>query len=155
MIVLRRIGAVQVDAGKAGQCVGDGLSRGIALRVYPDLQDYELCRGYLLSAEGAAVILRSGTGIRMDPSADHAKVVPILDAKQRKLDSVVSDSILDQIRVIERLLREFLRVAEGAQREERFWLAQQALSLVRKFSGRELAELEEIVDWFKTRPPRK
>lgn len=129
---------------------------GVQLRaIYPDLQDYELCRGYLISGEGAAAILRSGTGIRMDPSADHAKVVTILEAKQRKLDSVVSDSILDQIRVIERLLREFLRVADGAQREERFWLAQQALSLVRKFSGRELAELEEIVEWFKTRTPRK
>lgn len=129
---------------------------GVQLRaIYPTLQDYELCRGYLLSEEGAAVILRSGTGIRMDPSADHAKVVPIIEAKQRKLDSVVADSILDQIRVIERLLRDFLNVADGAQREERFWLAQQALSLVRKFSGRELAEIEEIVAWFRRQPPRK
>lgn len=128
---------------------------GVQLRaIYPGLQDYELCRGHLLSQAGAAAILKCGT-TRIDRSADHAKVVPILDAKQRKLDSVVADSILDQIRVIERLLREYLRVADGAQREERFWLAQQALSLVRKFSGRELSELEEIVEWFGRRPPKK
>jgi hypothetical protein len=52
-------------------------------------------------------------------------------------------------------LNEFLHVADGAQSEERFWLSQQALALVRKFSGRELAEFEEIVDWFKNRPKRK
>ena len=49
---------------------------------------------------------------------------------------------------------EFLDAADHAQKEERFWLAQQVLTLVRKFSGRELAELEGIVEWLKRRPPK-
>jgi hypothetical protein len=52
------------------------------------------------------------------------------------------------------VLHEFLDAADHAQKEERFWLAQQVLTLVRKFSGRELAELEGIVEWFKRRPPK-
>ena len=39
-----------------------------------------------------------------------------------------------------------------SSKEERFWLSQQALSLIRKFSGRELSELEEIVEWLKRQP---
>jgi hypothetical protein len=78
----------------------------------------------------------------------------MLDIKQRRLDSVVADSILDQLRVVRDLLHDFLSVATQANSEERFWLSQQVLSLLRKFSGRELAEMEEIVQWFKRRPRR-
>jgi len=120
-------------------------------RIYPALQEVELDRGYLLSQEAASAILRSGAPILSDPSVDLSKVVTILEAKQRKLDSVVADSILDQLRVMTVVFEEILDVASTAQKEERFWLAQQILPLIRKFSGRELAELEEIVDWFKRR----
>jgi hypothetical protein len=126
---------------------------GVQLReIHPSLQPVELDRGCLLSEEAASTILRSGAPIMIDPSADSSKVVTILEAKQRKLDSIVADSIIDQLRVMTLLLQEILDAASAAQKEERFWLAQQVLPLIRKFSGRELAELEEIVDWFKERP---
>lgn len=129
---------------------------GVQLReIHPSLQDPELDRGYLLSEECAAAIVREGTPILSIPTTDLSKVVNIVDIKQRKLDSVVADSVLDQVRIIADLLQEFLNVADKARKEERFWLSQQALSLVRKFSGRELAELEDVVEWFKTRGPRK
>jgi hypothetical protein len=124
---------------------------GVALKnIYPELQAIDLHRGHLLAAEDAHGILR------WTCSADEAglvfsKVVNILDIKQRRLDSVVADSILDQLRVISDLLKEFLNAAEKAQREERFWLSQQVLGLVRKFSGRELSELQDTVEWFKNR----
>lgn len=126
---------------------------GVQLRgIHPSLQPVELDRGYLLSEEAASAILRSGAPIMTDPSADLSKVVTILEAKQRKLDSIVADSILDQLRVMTVLLQDILDAASAAQKEERFWMAQQVLPLIRKFSGRELAELEEMVDWFKERP---
>ena len=81
-------------------------------------------------------------------------MVTILEARQRKLDAVVADSIFDQLRILTNVLHEFLDAADHSQKEERFWLAQQVLTLVRKFSGRELAELEGIVEWFKRRPPK-
>ncbi|MBI4966125.1 MAG: hypothetical protein HY913_22790 [Desulfomonile tiedjei] len=125
---------------------------GVQIRaIHPSLQKVELDRGFLLSDEAAGAILRSGAPILSDPSADLSKVVTILEVKQRKLDSIVADSILDQLRVITALLQHILDAANTAQKEERFWLAQQVLTLVRKFSGRELSEMEEIVDWFKTR----
>jgi hypothetical protein len=128
---------------------------GVQLReIHPSLQPVELDRGCLLSKEAASAILRSGAPIMIDPSADSSKVVTILEAKQRKLDSIVADSIIDQLRVMTLLLQEILDAASAAQKEERFWLAQQVLPLIRKFSGRELAELEEIVDWFKERPTK-
>jgi|GEM_PF-491656 len=129
---------------------------GVQLRqIYPDLQEIELDRGYLVSEQSAGAILKAGMAVALPPSVDSSKVVTILEVKQRKLDSVVADSILDQLAVIAELLNEYRSVAEAAQREERFWLSQQVLTLVRKFSGRELAELREIVDWFKSRPHKK
>ncbi len=123
--------------------------------IHPSLQPMELDRAHALPDEFVEAVLKSGAPILAGRSTDLSKVVSILDIKQRRLDSVVADSILDQIRVIATILNEFLDVADGAQAEERFWLSQQTLSLVRKFSGRELAELEDIVNWFKNRPKRK
>ncbi len=129
---------------------------GVQVRdIHPSLQPVELERGHLLPEDFAGAILKSGAPISPDRSMDLSKVVSILDIKQRRLDSIVADSILDQIRVIATILAEFLTVADGARAEERFWLSQQALVFVRKFSGRELAELEEIVDWFKNRPKKE
>lgn len=124
---------------------------GVPLKhIYPELQAIELHRGHLLGAEEAHGILR--WNFAADEScSDLNKVVNILDIKQRRLDSVVADSILDQLRVISDILKEFLNAAENAQREERFWLSQQVLGLVRKFSGRELSELQGTVEWFKNR----
>ncbi|MFH1115541.1 MAG: hypothetical protein V1792_16660 [Pseudomonadota bacterium] len=128
---------------------------GVQIRdIYPSLQAVELERGHVLPEDFAGAILKSGAPISPDRSVDLSKVVSIVDIKQRRLDSIVADSILDQIRVITTILREFLNVADGARPEERFWLSQQALAVVRKFSGRELAELEEIADWFKSRPKK-
>jgi hypothetical protein len=120
-------------------------------RIYPGLQSVELHRGYLLSESHAAALIKCGTTVTLGPSVDPSKVVTILEVKQRKLDAVVADSILDQLRTVVTMLQEFLMVADSAQKEERFWLSQQVLSLTKKFSGRELAELEEIVEWFKSR----
>lgn len=129
---------------------------GVQLReIWPDLQEYELERGYVLSQESACPIMVTTGTLPQDSSTDSSKVVDIQAVRQRKLDSIVADSVLDQLQVIADLLNEFLSVAEASQREERFWLSQQVLTLVRKFSGRELAELEEIVEWFRRRPPRK
>ncbi len=119
-------------------------------RIYPSLQTIELHRGHLLSEQAVEALLRYRTGAR-----SKSKVVTILEIKQRKLDSVVADSILDQLSIIVNILQKFLNAAEKAQKEEKLWLSQQVLTLVRKFSGRELAELEEIVEWFNSRPTRK
>ncbi len=118
--------------------------------IYPGLQAVELHRGHLLAPEDAQGVLRWTLPLE-DACSDSEKVVNILDIKQRRLDTVVADSILDQLRVISDLLKEFLNAAENAQREERFWLSQQVLALVRKFSGRELSEMQETVEWFKNR----
>ena len=117
--------------------------------IYPPFEVPELKRGFRLSEETAALILRNEC---LSPNKDHncvAKVVTIVEARQRKLDAVVADSIIDQVNVIALLLQDFMSVAHKATREERFWLSQQVLTFVRKFSGRELAELQEILDWFK------
>jgi hypothetical protein len=128
---------------------------GVQLReIYPAFQADELQRGYILPDGHAGAILKGGTPITGGPSIDPSKVVTILEARQRKLDAVVADSIFDQLRILTNVLHEFLDAADHAQKEERFWLAQQVLTLVRKFSGRELAELEGIVEWFKRRPPK-
>jgi hypothetical protein len=86
---------------------------------------------------------------------DFSKVVSILEVKQRRLDYVVADSILGQVRVIRDLLDQFLKLAENVNDEERFWLSQQVLSLLSKFTGRELEELEEMVNWMRTRPRKQ
>jgi hypothetical protein len=128
---------------------------GVQLReIYPAFQADELQRGYILPDGHAGAILKGGTPITGGPSIDPSKVVTILEARQRKLDAVMADSIFDQLRILTNVLHEFLDAADHAQKEERFWLAQQVLTLVRKFSGRELAELEGIVEWFKRRPPK-
>ncbi|AFM27042.1 hypothetical protein [Desulfomonile tiedjei] len=119
---------------------------GVPLKnIYPELQTIELHRGYLLSPEDAQGILRCGLP-GLEP-----KVISILDVKQRRLDSVVADSVLDQLKVLTELFGEFLRAAEDASQEERYWLSQQVLGLLRKFSGRELQELQETVEWFRNR----
>ena len=124
---------------------------GVPLRqIYPALQAVELHRGYLLSKSHAAALIKCGSCVS-SPSVDASKVVTILEIKQRKLDAVVADSILDQLRVVVSILEEFLDVATTAQNEEKFWLSQQILCLMGKISGRELSELEEIVEWFKSR----
>lgn len=126
---------------------------GVQLKqIYPGLQQLEFERGYPISQDIAALILRSGVIKPREEGPDPSKVVTILEVKQRRLDAVVADSILDQLRMISNLLTEILKIADNAQREERFWLSQQLLTLVRKFSGRELSELEDMVEWFKRRP---
>ena len=156
--ILIRDAAILVRFPKGGRDIESAseffdVRTGVQLRqIHPSLQAVELDRGYLLSQEAANAILRSGAPIVSDPAADFSKVVTILEVRQRKLDAIVADSIIDQLQVISDLLRDILNAASTAQKEERFWLAQQVLTLVRKFSGRELSELEDIVDWFKRRP---
>jgi hypothetical protein len=129
---------------------------GVRLRkIYPPLQQVELDRGCRISAEAAGVIIRSSVSGNDKEISDSSKVVTILEARQRKLDSVVADSILDQARLISGILRDFVDVADHCHKEERLWLSQQILSTVRKISGRELSEIQEIVEWFKTIGPRK
>ncbi|MBI5251902.1 MAG: hypothetical protein HY912_20615 [Desulfomonile tiedjei] len=120
---------------------------GVQLKqIYPDLQPIELHRGHVIPSAHAYGIMRRTCEVT---ASEFNKVVNILEVKQRKLDSVVADSILDQLRVISDLLKEFLNAAEKAEKEDRFWLAQQVLGMVRKFSGRELSDLQETVEWFK------
>jgi hypothetical protein len=129
---------------------------GVQLKeIYPEFHYSEIKRGYPLSEESARVIMRWGAPVQIDLETNPSKVVTIVEARQRKLDCVVADSILDQLQVISTIVNDFLMLAKNSHREERFWLSQQALTLVRKFSGRELSELEEIVEWFKERPPKK
>jgi len=129
---------------------------GVELReIYPSLQESELKRGFPISEKSAAGVIRAGLPIGTGPDIDYSKVVTILELKQRKLDSIVADSVLDQVRLIADLLERFLEVADNAQKEERFWLSQQVLTLVRKFTGRELRELQEIVEWFQERGTSK
>ncbi len=119
-------------------------------RIYPELQQIELGRGYVLSDFDAAAILK----YRLN-EANNQKIINIWEIRQRKLDSVVADSILDQLKLITILLQKFVETSDSADKEERLWLSQQILTLVRKFSGRELSELEEIVEWFSSRPKPK
>jgi hypothetical protein len=120
-------------------------------QIYPSLQAVELHRGYLLPKSHGAALIKCGAPVNSGPSEDASKVVTILGMKQRKLDMVVADSILDRVGLVVSLLQEFLDVANTVQKEERLWLSQQILSLMGKFSGRELSEIEEIVEWFKSR----
>ena len=122
--------------------------------IYPPFETSELRKAFKLSEDTAAVILKNENVSTNGDVNQTTKVVTIVEARQRKLDSIVADSIIDQVQVISKLLQDFLCVAQKAPKEERFWLSQQVLTLVRKFSGRELAELQEIVDWFKTLPRR-
>jgi len=128
---------------------------GVQLReIHPTFEATELERGYRLSKEYAASIIADGAPFGAELEPNRSNVVNITDVRQRRLDAVVADSILDQLRVISRLLNKLLQTAEDVPKEERFWLSQQALSLIRKFSGRELSELEEIVEWLKSRPKK-
>ncbi len=123
---------------------------GVQLReIYPPFEPTEVERGYRISKEYAALIFAGGVPFGAELDANRSNVVDITDIRQRRLDSVVADSIFDQLRVISELLNKFLQAAENSSKVERFWLSQQVLSLMRKFSGRELRELEEIVDWLK------
>ena len=128
---------------------------GVQLReIYPPFDVTEIERGYKLSKEYAAVILARGIPFGVELDKNHSNVVDITDVRQRRLDSVVADSIFDQLRIVSGLLEKLLKVAQDSPKEERFWLSQQVLPLTRKFSGRELSELEEIVEWLK-RSPKK
>jgi hypothetical protein len=128
---------------------------GVQLKaIHPPLNSEELERAHQLTEAHGAAIIKSGTTMLVSPLFDSSKIVSILDIKQRRLDSVVADSVLDQLRAVCGVLQRFLDIAEKAQDEERFWLSQQVLTLLGKFSGRELAELEEIADWFTTRPKK-
>lgn len=129
---------------------------GVRLRkIFPPLQEVELERGCHITPDAASVLMKSSSFIREDDSTGVTKVVTILEARQRKLDGVVADSILDQARFISNMLREYVDVADQCTKEERLWLSQQILSTVRKISGRELTEIQEIVEWFKKIGPRK
>ncbi len=126
---------------------------GVPLKqIYPPLESSELGRGYRVSTYSAAAIISGGAPFGAELEENPSKIVNIMDLRQRRLDSVVSESILEQLRVISDLLSKFLDVAEGASKEERFWLSQQVLPILKKFSGRELNELEEIVEWLRRRP---
>lgn len=126
---------------------------GVQLRgIHPPFSTDELSRGHSVPTEQAAVIIASGMPLLGDWSVDLSKVVNILEVKQRRLDSVVADSVLDRVQLIRDMLQDLLNVAATARPEERFWLSRQVLPLLNKFSGRELAELEEILEWMKKRP---
>jgi hypothetical protein len=128
---------------------------GVQLReIYPPFDVTEVERGYKISKEYAALIFAGGVPFGAELDSNRSKIVDITDIRQRRLDSVVADSIFDQLRVISELLNKLLQAAENSSKEERFWLSQQVLSLMRKFSGRELSELEEILDWL-NRSPKK
>ncbi|MEW6347600.1 MAG: hypothetical protein AB1646_00935 [Thermodesulfobacteriota bacterium] len=151
--VLARIPCGLFDAPEPGAVTFFDVRTGVQLKeIHPPLGSGDLTRGHLIPESFAMSILRAGSPLGPDPMRDASKVVPIIEIRQRKLDSVVADSVLDQVRVLRDLLQHVLDVAESAQPEERFWLSQQLLTLIGKFSGRELSELEEILQWFTQRP---
>ena len=153
--ILVRISRANCETGENVQPEFFDVRTGVPLReIHPKFQPTELIRGARLTNEAVAVILGSGVPFGAGGSVDLAKVISILDVKQRKLDSVVADSVLDQLRLISDLLHEFLSVADLAEKEERFWMSQQVLALVRRFSGRELEELQETVLWLRSRGKR-
>jgi hypothetical protein len=122
---------------------------GVKLKnIHPPMTDQDLERGYTIEAPLAQAILETGSAVWTGPDSDPAKVTSILELRQRKLDSVVADSIIDQVRVIHELLKKLLLAAELVRPEEKYWLSQQLLTFVRKFSGRELAEMDEMIEWF-------
>lgn len=153
-VIVRRIHSE--DESPDGQTVEFyDVRTGVRLRkIFPPLQDVELERGCHITPEAACVLMKSSFK-ENDESSEASKVVTILEARQRKLDGVVADSILDQARFISNLLRDFVDVADHCSKEERLWLSQQILSTVRKICGRELTEIQEIVDWFRKIGPRK
>ncbi len=161
--ILIREGAVIVRIVHSGDDSADEMSMefydvrtGVRLRkIYPPLQPVELQKGARISHEDACVIIRAKAFTKEKELSESSKVVTILEARQRKLDSVVADSILDQARLISNILRDFLDVSDHCRKEERLWLSQQILSTVRKISGRELSEIQEIVEWFKKMGPTK
>ncbi len=151
--VLVRIPGGLFEVSEPGAAKFFDVRTGVQLKeIHPPLRPVDLSRGHLIPEGFAISILRSGSPLGADLTRDASKVVPILEIRQRKLDSVVADSVLDQVRVLRDLLQHVLDVADCAHSEERFWLSQQLLTLIGKFSGRELSELEEILQWFKQRP---
>lgn len=161
--ILIREGSILVRIMHSGDELADEQSiefydvrTGVRLRkIYPPLQPVELQKGARISHEAACVIIRTKAFTNENDLSESSKVVTILEARQRKLDSVVADSILDQARLISNILRDFLEVSDHCRKEERLWLSQQILSTVRKISGRELSEIQEIVEWFKKIGPTK
>ncbi len=161
--VLIREGAVIVRVISSSDNSADGLTyefydvrTGVRLRkIFPPLQQVELEKGCRITAEAASILMKSSRFNSDCDSSEASKVITILEARQRKLDSVVADSILDQARLIANILKDFVDVADHCHKEERLWLSQQILSTVRKISGRELSEIQEIVEWFKQIGPRK
>jgi hypothetical protein len=152
-LVLARVPAGRDDVEAADAVEFFDVRTGVQLRgIHPPFNADELSRGHSLLEEQAAVIIASGMPLFGDPSVDLSKVVNILEMKQRRLDSVVADSVLDRVQLIRDMLQDLLNVAAIARSEERFWLSQQVLPLLNKFSGRELSELEEILEWMKKRP---
>lgn len=128
---------------------------GVELKgIHPPLSVEDFVRGFRVSPATGEAIIKSGF-IGWTGQPPDAKVVSLLDVKQRRLDTVVADSILDQLRTITSILQSFLSVADKAGKEERLWLSHQLLTTVRKFSGRELAELEEMAEWLKNKSPKK
>lgn len=119
-------------------------------KLLPELQESELLRAYKVPDQSAVAIIKSGAATGTEPTVDLSRVVSIHDVRQRRLDNVVADSILYQIEVIRDLLDQFLQVAENAGKEDRFWMSQQVLALLEKFSGREMAELEELIEWMRS-----
>ena len=148
--VLAVIPKGRVDESEIGAVRLFDVRTGVELReIHPPLGPADLSRGHQIPQEFAISILKSGAPLGVDPGRDASKVVPLLDMRQRKLDSVVAASVLDQVRIIRDLLQDILNVAETTQPEERFWLSQQLLAFIRKFSGRELSEIEEIIEWLR------
>jgi hypothetical protein len=154
-MVLVRVPGQQGDSLAAREPQFFDVRTGVQLKgIHPPYSPEELERGHRLTEEHAHSIIKSGNTMLVSPLFDASTVVSILDMRQRKLDSVVADSILDQLQVVCGILSRFLQIAREAEEEERFWLSQQVLTSLRKFSGRELAELEEIMDWFASRPKK-
>lgn len=129
---------------------------GVQLKeIHPPLHQLDIERATRLSEEDASSLVALSADGAAGAAGEFVKVVSLLEVKQRRLDSVVADSILDQVRRIKEVLQTFLNAASRARDEERFWLAQQVLPLLGKFSGRELTELEELAEWFRKRPGKK
>jgi hypothetical protein len=148
--ILVRIRRLPADAPEETGVDLFDVRTGVQLRcIHPTFQLSELDRGYPVSEECASAVIAGGVPAGIEAGINLSKVVSILGVKQRRLDAVVADSILDQVRVVSDLLNEFLQVADAAEREERLWMSQQILSLVRKFSGRELEELRSLLEWLR------
>ncbi len=115
---------VRVPQGIGGWCgnppgVLRRKDRGSVEGNLPAFQVDELQRGYVLPDGHAGAILKGGTPITGGPSVDPSKVVTLLEARQRKLDAVVADSIFDQLRILTNVLQEFLDAADHAQKKKK------------------------------------